>query len=95
MDSLSTFRIPKMNNVELNTCSRDLVEKLIVSYLVKKLPASYEPECSLPCSLVAVVSPTNPVRTFTSYFFKIYFNIILLYTLRFHVLYVARRLNDF
>jgi len=36
MDSLGTFKTLKINNVELTTCSRDLVEKLIVSYLVKK-----------------------------------------------------------
>jgi len=82
MDSLGKFKTLKINDVEPTTCSRGLIEKLIVSYLVKKLPASYEPECSLPCSLVAVVSPTNPVHTFSSYFFKIHFNIILLYTPR-------------
>jgi hypothetical protein len=79
MDSLCTFKTPKINDVELATCNRDLIEKLIVSFLVEKLPASYEPECSLLCSLVSVVSPTNPVHTFSSYFFKIHFNIILLY----------------
>jgi len=82
MDSLGTIKTLKINNVELTTCSRGLIEKLIGSYLVKKLPVCYEPECPLPCSLVAVVSPTNPVHTFSSYFFKIHFNIILLYTPR-------------
>jgi hypothetical protein len=79
MGSLCTCKSLKINDVELTTCKRDLIEKLIVSDLVKKLPASYEPECSLPCSLDSVVSPTNPVRTFSSYFFEMHFNIILLY----------------
>ena len=82
MDSLGTFKTLKINNVVLTTCSRGLIEMLIVSYLVKKLPASDEPEGSLPCYLVAVVSPTNPFHAFPSYFFKIRFNIILLYTPR-------------
>jgi len=34
----------------LTPCSRVIVEKLLVTQLVKKVPALLGPECSLPCS---------------------------------------------
>ena len=36
MDSLGTFKTLKINDVELTTCSRDLIEKLIV-YLSQEI----------------------------------------------------------
>jgi hypothetical protein len=41
MDSLGAFKTLKVNNLDLTTCSRHVIEKVIVAYLVKKLPASY------------------------------------------------------
>jgi hypothetical protein len=77
-ETLSIFKIfSRMRTVgnELSTWSGVILEKLIVTQLVRKFP-----EASLPCSQDPTTGPfpsqMNPVHTLPSYFPKIHSNII-------------------
>jgi len=65
----------------LTPWSRVLCEKLIVTQIVKKFPALYRTEGSLPCShglpLAPLLSQMNPFHTFPSCLPKIHSNIVL------------------
>jgi len=54
-----------------------LLEKLIVTQLVKKFPAFYLHDQNNP-PLVPVLSQMNPVHTFSTYFTKIHSDIVFL-----------------
>jgi hypothetical protein len=53
-----------------------MLEKLIVTQLVKKFLAFFEPESSLPCSQVPILSQMHPIHNSPLYFPRIHFNII-------------------
>jgi len=70
----------------LTPSNRVLLEKLIVTHLIRKIPTFLEPKCSLPClqnlPLFPILSQMKPVHTFKTYVFKTHFNIILPSTTR-------------
>jgi len=66
-----------------NFMERVVFEMLRVSKLVKRSPAFHWTITVESCSqepLVHILSQVNPGHMFTSYFFKVHLNIILLYT---------------
>jgi len=71
--------------------SRVLLEKLIVTQLVKKFPPFMEPE-SPPLALV--LSHMHPVHTFSPHFRKVQFNIILPSTRRYSEWSLSFRFSD-